>query len=312
MRIEDLKIFVDVVRYHSMNIAAEMNYTTPQNLSKIIKRMEDELGVVLFNRSKKGSDLTKEGEAFYIQIVQVLQHYQEALLAIDKDSKQFNREEIRGIDRLSVICSVGALSCAVMNTYNDMLKKYHGLILETEEVYCLSPQKLIDQIMEEQYDIIACYIPQEGVNYFQKQLKNYILVHIIFDELVLVVSKNNPLSRRSIVSLNELQDKPFVCFMEDPLTNSFMEGNINYQFYTNSHSKALEQIKMSTDYCGLFFKSYYLVNNKDFSDDGELRMLNLNTKISGTYIIALNFTRFGDKYVSEFVSKLGECLYVIE
>ena len=42
MRIEDLKIFVDVVRHHSMNIAAEKNYTTPQNLSKIIKRMEEE------------------------------------------------------------------------------------------------------------------------------------------------------------------------------------------------------------------------------------------------------------------------------
>ena len=53
MRIEDLKIFVDVVRYHSMNIAADKNFTTPQNLSKIIKRMEDELSVILFNRSKK-------------------------------------------------------------------------------------------------------------------------------------------------------------------------------------------------------------------------------------------------------------------
>ena len=44
--------------YHSMNIAAEKHFMTPQNLSKIIRNMEQELDVVLFKRSKKGSDLT--------------------------------------------------------------------------------------------------------------------------------------------------------------------------------------------------------------------------------------------------------------
>lgn len=86
MRIEDLKIFVDVVRYHSMNIASEKNYTTPQNLSKIIKRMEDELGVVLFKRSKKGSELTEAGERFYLHIIEVLTRYDDAIAALYEKS----------------------------------------------------------------------------------------------------------------------------------------------------------------------------------------------------------------------------------
>ena len=61
MRIEDLIIFTDVVRYHSMNIASEKHFMSPQNLSKIIRNMENELGVLLFKRSKKGSELTEEG-----------------------------------------------------------------------------------------------------------------------------------------------------------------------------------------------------------------------------------------------------------
>ena len=71
LRIEDLKIFIDVIRYHSMNIAAEKHFMTPQNLSKIIRNMERELDIILFKRSKKGSELTKEGEKFYLQIVKV-------------------------------------------------------------------------------------------------------------------------------------------------------------------------------------------------------------------------------------------------
>ena len=40
MRIEDLSIFTEVIRYHSMNIAAEKHFMTPQNLGKIIRHME--------------------------------------------------------------------------------------------------------------------------------------------------------------------------------------------------------------------------------------------------------------------------------
>ena len=43
MKIENIRLFLDVVRYGSINKAAEKNFIAQQNLSVTIKNMEKEL-----------------------------------------------------------------------------------------------------------------------------------------------------------------------------------------------------------------------------------------------------------------------------
>ncbi|MDO4982404.1 MAG: LysR family transcriptional regulator [Eubacteriales bacterium] len=64
MNTQDIYNFIAVAEAGSMSQAAQRLFMTPQGLSKSIKGLEAELGVVLLMRSSKGVELTKNGEIF--------------------------------------------------------------------------------------------------------------------------------------------------------------------------------------------------------------------------------------------------------
>lgn len=312
MRIEDLKIFVDVVKYHSMNIAAENNFTTPQNLSKIIKRMENELGVVLFKRSKKGSDLTLEGEEFYSNIVTVLQQYNKALEAVEVKSEDNYAEEVEK-PKISVVCSYGGLNCAVMNAYNLVKESIDGCMLEVDEVNSSNTDRLVDHIKSMRFDVIICYIPHSKLNYLVNELPNYNVLNIFFDEYVLIVSKENPLSKRNIILIEELPEliknkEIRLIAIKDFGSAEELKDNLQYDILLNSHSKAIEIIKSSNDLGVILSKGYCKMNLHDFSETGELCMVSLKKNLPGAYLIAVDIEKIDDPIISKFVNKIEECL----
>lgn len=64
MKIENIRLFLEVVQLGSINKAAEKLYISQQSLSTIMKNMEAELGVELLVRNHKGIALTADGEKF--------------------------------------------------------------------------------------------------------------------------------------------------------------------------------------------------------------------------------------------------------
>lgn len=307
MRIEDLKIFVDVARSHSMNTAAEKNFTTPQNLSKIIRRMEDEIGIVLFSRSKKGSILTEEGERYYKHIIEVLHHYNSAMLDIVQ-SEEISNFDVDDDVKIKVMCTCGALSCAVMEAYNSLNQNGQKIILEINEVNTDDMSKSIETIKSGNYDIIAYCVSQENVNFFLKNLVNYELMHIVFDEVVLVVSKNNPLSVKKRISSKDLIDIDLISFLGSDWFSNMAGGRIKYTMLTNSHSKAIEQISRSDSYGMLMFKKYCELNSYDFSVYGNLSMITLDWSVFGVYILAVNKERVHNHVTKRYLEMINDCL----
>ena len=67
MELRELQFFVVSVDAGSLSQAAQILYTTQPHVSKTIKKLERTLGYQLLERSKKGVELTKEGEKVYDQ-----------------------------------------------------------------------------------------------------------------------------------------------------------------------------------------------------------------------------------------------------
>ena len=65
MNIQQLQLFSDVVRFGSVNKAAQANYTSPSTLSRSIRELEKATHIVLFHRRHDGMQLTHQGEEFY-------------------------------------------------------------------------------------------------------------------------------------------------------------------------------------------------------------------------------------------------------
>ena len=65
MNFNQLKYFVAIVEQGSFWAAALEEYISQSSLSKQIKALENELGVVLFKRSGNKITLTEAGQCFY-------------------------------------------------------------------------------------------------------------------------------------------------------------------------------------------------------------------------------------------------------
>lgn len=300
MRIEDLKIFVDVVKYHSMNIAAEKNFTTPQNLSKIIKRMENELGVVLFKRSKKGSDLTKNGEYFYLRIIDVLNDYEAALIALSGHacSKTIS-SDISNLEhrKLRVLCTQGVLSYILYDSYTKLQDDDLKYILEEDEINFSDPDQIVSYINDRQYDLIVCYIQQEEIDAFVSKMKDYTLMHVIMDEMVLVAAKENPITRRSQINISEISNL-------DIIQTAKNMDEIPYKVMTNSFEKALELLQTSTSNCTMLCKHFFsrIDGLKKLNDN--LEMVRIEPKKYLSYVVLLNRNCMSDNYMIELVKKI--------
>lgn len=61
-----LTFAVEVAKNTSINKAAEQLYTSQSNVSNSIKALEDELGIKIFDRTKKASLLQKPAASFSV------------------------------------------------------------------------------------------------------------------------------------------------------------------------------------------------------------------------------------------------------
>lgn len=77
MNIQQLKLFSDVVRFGSVNKAAQANYTSPSTLSRSIRELEKRTRIVLFRRGRDGMQLTHQGEEFYMMVQPILNDLQQ-------------------------------------------------------------------------------------------------------------------------------------------------------------------------------------------------------------------------------------------
>ena len=77
MKIENLRLFLEVAESGSINKTAEQNFLTHQSLGVILKSLEKELNCTLFIRTNKGVALSAEGKEF-------LPYARQAVGAIDE------------------------------------------------------------------------------------------------------------------------------------------------------------------------------------------------------------------------------------
>ena len=311
MRIEDLKIFTDVIRYHSMNIAAEKHFMTPQNLSKIIRNMERELGVILFKRSKKGSELTKEGEAYFLQIVKVLNEYEKALEMVSKDAKGGTREP--GASKsitLKVLSNLGATNYAVLGAYKQLKKeRQYDIFLDLETIKGFDYRQTVEDILEKEADVIVCTLPNSDIDRCIKCCKSYIPMYIVQSEFMLIVSKNHPLAARSMVSAKEIGEQKFIEVKEAYGYTDIFGSEVPCVMRVDSMNSAIEQVQYSDEYCTLVCECLLGLNKLIKEKEDALVFVPLAEKFYSMFLVLLREELSAEPAVQDFVRKIGQSFF---
>ncbi len=192
-RMIDPKLYtlLAVVEYNSYTRAAEHLSLTQPAVTQHIKQLEKDLDIRIFNRVRNKIKPTNEG---YIVI-----QYARRMISLYESMKQDIEDEQRHVRRLTV----GMTHTAESNAVAEVLGKFSTK----------SPGTNITIITD-------------SINNLYKKLKNYELdlavvegriedksIHSLLldtDSLVLVVSNNNPLAKRSMVTINELKQQPLI------------------------------------------------------------------------------------------------------
>ena len=81
-RSREMTVFVNVVDEGGFSAAARVSNLTPSAVSKLITRLEERLGVRLFNRTTRQLGLTSEGEVFYRRSRTIIHEIEEAEAAV--------------------------------------------------------------------------------------------------------------------------------------------------------------------------------------------------------------------------------------
>lgn len=110
MRIEQLEQILSIDRCRSITKAAQEVMISQQALSNSLKSLEDELDILIFDRTHHGVTPTKDGE-------EVLRLAKEALNAVDAlRYYKYNHSHLTGSVRLMWTPAYGALSWRLMNS----------------------------------------------------------------------------------------------------------------------------------------------------------------------------------------------------
>ena len=186
MTIIQLEYLLAVANCGSFSLAAEHCFVTQPSLSMQIKSLEEELGVVLLDRSKKPVIATEAGEV-------VLERARETLRAYDniRESVAELKGEIAGRLRLGVIPTVAPY--LLHKFLPGFVHDYPHVELEVKE---LMTRDIVDAMKHDRIDaaLVAGGTCGDGI---QEQ-------ELFDDRFFIYVSPDNPLYERSNVRIEDI------------------------------------------------------------------------------------------------------------
>lgn len=137
MKLSQIRSFVAVARYGKFSQAAiELNLTQP-TVSHAIATLENDLGVQLLFRSKKGVNLTPAGES-------ILAHCDRLLQSIENIQQEANRFKSLGVGKIKISTFRGAAAQLLPQIRANFKIQYPQIAIEiAEEKDCPQVEQMI-------------------------------------------------------------------------------------------------------------------------------------------------------------------------
>ena len=160
MTITQFQYVLAVAKYKNFTTAAEHSFVTQPTLSMQIQKLEEELGVIIFDRSKKPLQITEVGERIVKQ-AQVIVNESERMNDIVAQEKGF----IGGEFRVGIIPTVSPTLLPMFLT--NFIKKYPKVCLKIEEQ---TTENILKKIADGSYDTGILATPLHNPNIIEKPL----------------------------------------------------------------------------------------------------------------------------------------------
>ena len=200
MTLLQLRYIVKIVECGSMNEASHALYVSQPALSSSVKELENELGIEIFTRSSQGIALTVDGAEFLTYARQVLD---QADLLEERYKNAKPRKQLCSVSTQHYMFAVEAFVEMINSFKSD---EYEFTIRETRT------KDIINQVANMRSEIGILYLSDYNTHVIGKMLREkHLEFHPLFRApLHVFISKDNPLSMKKKVTMDDLKPFPFI------------------------------------------------------------------------------------------------------
>ncbi|GAC1446612.1 MAG: LysR family transcriptional regulator [Pyrinomonadaceae bacterium] len=192
MELTQLEFFLKVIEEGSFSKAADCVYRTQPAVSIAVKRLEEEVGAPLFDRSQKTPTLTEAGQIIYDHARQMLALREQARARV-KELKTLQHGRVRiGANESTTLYLLPQIILAFRNKYPKIKVEI------SRHISANLPREILDRKID--FALTASEPNDRDLEAFP----------ILKDELVLILSPKHPLVGREFLNVKDLGDESFV------------------------------------------------------------------------------------------------------
>lgn len=186
MEVRQLGYFIKAAEMLHFTEAAAASFVTQSTLSQQIKQLEEELGMLLFDRVGKQVRLTEAGNIFLLHAKQIILDIKKSKQAIFELANMVNGELKIGVTY--------AFSSMLLPALTPFSEKYPGIMIHVEYG---TAGELENKLRTADLDIVLAFHEQADSSGLEMQ-------PLFSSRIMMVVAKKNQLAKLNKVSLKEL------------------------------------------------------------------------------------------------------------
>lgn len=252
--LKQLKYFIVCAETGSVSEAAKLLYTTQPSVSKAIKALENEMGIVLFDRMPRGISLTAKGREAY--------RYACRMVSDSRMLEEMGKQNMTKYLRISLNPSSWFTNQFVEFYKKNYEKDYHF------EIYTAGIRTVMERVRDYLSDIGFVYVMEQQKKEFQYELARNRLVFQVMQESTATfypgklnslyqecAEKNNTVAK-PLVSMEQMKSLRFIQNYRDEFLElsdkekkgTFSWENLDVAVITNSDyimEKMLRETELS-------------------------------------------------------------------
>lgn len=241
MTLQQLKYVVTVAETGNITEAAKRLFISQPSLTHAVHELEKEMQITLFNRTNKGVSVSNEGDIFLSYARQVLE--QTNLL----EEKFLNKNDRS--PKFSVSCQHYSFA---VNAFVDVIREFGGnkydfTLRETQT------HEIIEDVSRLKSEIGILYTSSKNREIIRKLIKQNGLK---FDKLFVAkphvfISSEHPLADREILTLEELEQYPYLSFEQGEYNSFYFSEEILSTLDRNKNVKVRDRATLFNLVIGL-------------------------------------------------------------
>ncbi|HAT80623.1 MAG TPA: DNA-binding transcriptional regulator OxyR, partial [Flavobacterium sp.] len=222
MTITQLQYVLAVAEHKNFTLAAEKCFVTQPTLSMQIQKIEEELNILIFDRTKKPIQLTSIGQKIVEQAKNIVNEAGKI-----KDIVEYQKGFIGGEFRIGIIPTI--MPTLLPMFLNNFIKKYPKIKLIIEE---LNTNEIIARLKNGNLDAAIAATPLED-----EKIKEIVLY---YEPFVAYIPENNSIAKKNEIEVSDLNIEDILLLQDG---HCFRDGILNLCKNQDSNSRNSFQLE---------------------------------------------------------------------